>query len=124
MDGDKAMKELLARVASDKGARKQLRKAVLEYGNEVMLPRLVTNTPRLTGALQRSEKVKVRISAKKEDVGITIIAGGASAPYAPTMHETAKRKPKFMERTLRDCAPTALGDIAGRVDLKAAGKGA
>ena len=117
--GDKEMKAKLRAVAGDKGMRKEARGAALEVGG-VILQAMKAETPVDTGKLRDSERIKVMVSSKKEDIRITLIAGGAGILYAGVVHETHKTKSKFMERPLLAAAPTAGRDIAAKIDLKRA----
>lgn len=123
MEGDAEMKAKLERIASDQGMRKQARAAALGFGTEVMLPKMQERTPVKKGRLLRSETCKVRVSSKKEDIGITLIAGGPDVPYALIVHETHKTKSKFMESVLFESASIAMEEIAKRIDLEQAAKG-
>jgi hypothetical protein len=123
MEGDKEMKAKLERIAGDAGMRKQVRQAALGYGTEEMLPKVKERTPVKSGKLLGTETCKVRVSSKKEDIGIAIIAGGAEAPYARIVHETHKTKSKFIESVILESASTALEGIAKRLDLEKAAEG-
>jgi len=114
--GDKEMKAKLMAVAGDKGMRKYARVAALEVGG-VILERMKAETPVKSGKLVDSEVMKVMVSSKKEDIRITLTAGGPDVPYARVVHETHKTKSKFMERPLLAAAPTAGRDIAEKIDL-------
>ena len=119
MEGDKAMRQKLERLASDRGARKELRGAAKEVW-ESKVPEMQERTPIKTGRLRRSERMRVMVSSKKEDVRLTLLAGGPDAPYAPRVHETHKTMSKFMEKTLLEAARTAAADIGAKIDLKRA----
>ena len=119
LEGDKAMKAKLRAVAGDKGMRKEARGAALEVG-AVILEKMKEATPVDTGKLRNSERIRVLVSSKKEDIRISLIAGGPDVPYARRVHETHKTKSKFMERPLLEAAPTAARDIADKIDLKRA----
>jgi HK97 gp10 family phage protein len=120
VQGDKALIRKLEQVASEKGLRKEARGALLDYGEELVVKELRPNTPRKTGALQDSEVAKAMVSAKKEDLRVTLKAGGPTAPYAPRVHETHKTKGKFLEKTIRAAQPKAAQEIAVRIDLRKA----
>lgn len=120
MVGDREMKRRLEKVASEKGLRKEARGALLDYGNELVVTEMRPNTPRKTGALQNSEEAKAMVSAKKEDLRVTLKAGGSTAPYAPRVHETHKTMSKFVEKTIQGARPKAAQEIAVRIDLKRA----
>jgi hypothetical protein len=119
MTGDKEMKDRLAHVAGDKGMRKVARGAALEVGGE-KLELAKDRAPEKTGRLKRSGIVKVLVSSKKEDIRISIIFGGALAPYARIVHETHKTHSKFLESVILEAANTALGEIAEKIDLRQA----
>lgn len=116
------MKRKLAAVASDKGMRKEARGALKEFG-EPLVPKMRGRTPRKTGALQDSERLRVMVSSKKEDLRVTLIAGGPDAPYARKVHETHPTQSKFMEITINEAAPTAAAEIAKNIDLRRAVEG-
>lgn len=118
-EGEAAMKAKLRAVAGDKGMRKEARGAALEVGG-VILGVMQAETPVKSGKLRGSEKIKVMVSSKKEDIRISLLAGGPDAPYARIVHETHKTKSKFMERPLLAAVPTAARDIAEKIDLKRA----
>jgi hypothetical protein len=123
MTGDKEMLAKLVRLASDKGIRKQLRVATLEVA-ESMVELMKFRTPVKTGKLMRSERALAMVSPKKEDVRVTMVAGGVGIEYAQRVHEnlTAKHpgggQAKYMESVLLESAPTAGREIAIRIDLK------
>ncbi len=119
MTGDKAMLRKLEHLAGDKGMRKQARAAAIEIW-ESKLPIMQERTPFKTGKLRRSEKMRVMVSSKKEDIRLSLIAGGVGVEYARRVHETHKTKSKFMESVLLESASTAGRDIAAKIDLKAA----
>jgi len=119
MTGDKEMLRKLTKVAGDQGMRKQARQAVTEVGQskvEVMK----TRTPVKTGRLLRSERIKVLVSPKKEDIRLALIAGGPDALHARKVHETHPTHAKFMERTLHEAASTIAAEIGAKIDLKQA----
>jgi hypothetical protein len=123
MVGDKELLKKLANVAGDKGMRKQARAATVEVAQS-KVPIMVERTPRKTGKLQGTEKVRVMVSPKREEIRIALIAGGPDAPYAYKVHETHKTKSKYMERTLLELAQTAAAEIGAKIDLVAATNGA
>lgn len=117
--GEKEMKAKLQAIAGDKGMRREAREAALDVGGAI-LRNVQAETPVKTGRLLRSEVMKVMVSSKKEDIRISIIAGGPNIPYAKRVHETSPKHSKFMERPLLAAVPTAGRDIAARIDLKRA----
>lgn len=121
-EGDKAMKQKLRNVAGDKGMRKIARGAALEVAGEFLIE-MKAGTPFKTGKLRNSEKIRVLVSSKKEDIRITMVAGGPEAPYAWIVHERHKKKPKFMESVILEHAPTAGQEIAAKIDLRQAVQG-
>jgi hypothetical protein len=123
MEGDKELLKKLENLAGDKGARKQLRAATVEVA-ESKVPGMVEHTPRKTGKLQGSERVKVMVSPKRQEIRIALVAGGPDVPYAYRVHETHKTKSKFVEKTLLEAAQTAAAEIGARIDLVAATNGA
>jgi hypothetical protein len=123
MEGDKELLKKLETLAGEKGIRKQLRAATVEVG-ESKIPAMKERTPVKTGRLQRSERVKVMVSPKREEIRIALVAGGPDVPYAYRVHETHKTKSKFVEKTLLEAAQTAAAEIGAKIDLVAAVNGA
>lgn len=120
MTGDKEMKRRLENMASgDKGLRKEARQATVAVGNE-LLEKMKARTPVKTGKLQRSERLIVMVSGKKEDIRISLVAGGPDVLYARKVHETHKTQPKFLESVIMEAASTAGRQIAEKIDLKRA----
>jgi len=119
LQGDKEMLARLERLAGDQGMRKELRGAVKEVGQD-KLAITQDRVPVKTGKLQRSGRLLVMVSPKKEDIRISIVYGGPDVPYALRVHETHKTKSKFVESVILEAAPTAAGEIAGKIDLKRA----
>ena len=121
LTGDKEMKAKLKAIAGDKGMRKEARGAALEVA-EVILVKMQAETPVDSGKLRKSERIRVMVSPKREDIRISLLAGGADfgVVYAWIVHETHKTKSKFMERPLLAAAPTAGRDIAEKIDLRRA----
>jgi len=119
--GDKEMLRKLERVASDKGMRKEARAALNEVADP-MVEEMKADTPVKTGRLQRSERKRVMVSSKKEDMRISLIAGGGPEDirYAARVHETHKTKSKFMEKTLLRHKGTLGGELAAKIDLRRA----
>lgn len=117
LTGDKQMLRKLERIAGDQGMRKEARKAASEvWGKRV--PIMQARTPEKTGRLKRSERMRVMVSSKKEDIRLTLIAGGPLAPYAAIVHEKHKTQSKFMESVVREAVPTAAREIAIAIDLR------
>ena len=114
-EGDKAMKRRFERAIE--ATPKELRRALVEVANR-KLPIVQARTPVRTGALQRSVRVRVMVSQKKEDLRVTIIAGGPGIPYAARVHETHKTKSKFIESVILESVPTIGKEIAGELDLR------
>jgi hypothetical protein len=117
--GDKEMLRKLRHLSGEQGMRKQARSALLEVG-EPKLELMKSRTPVKTGKLLRSERLRVMVSPKKEDLRISLIAGGPDVPYAKRVHETHKTKSKFMESVLLEAAPTVGAEIAAKIDLRRA----
>lgn len=118
-EGDAAMRRKLEHVASDKGMRKQARGALKEVG-ESKTAMVRQRVPVLRGRLLRSVKMKVLVSAKKEDLRITIIAGGPDALHARKVHETHKTHSKYMESVIREAAQTIAAELGGKLNLSEA----
>jgi len=123
LSGDKEMKRKLENIAGDKGMRKVARAATLEVGGEMVM-RMKERTPVKKGHLRDSERILVMVSSKKEDIRISLVAGGPDVLYAAKVHETHPTKSKFMESVILETAPTAGQDIAARIDLRQAAGGA
>jgi hypothetical protein len=117
MTGDKEMLAKLERLAGDQGMRKQARAAAITVW-EARVPIMQERTPVRTGKLMRSERMRVMVSPKREDIRLSLIAGGPDVPYARRVHETHKTKSKFMESVLMEAVPTVGGEIAAKIDLK------
>jgi hypothetical protein len=125
MEGDKDMLRRLERVAGDQGMRKQAREAALGFAREECLPLMVERTPKKTGKLRSTETVKVRVSSKKEDIGVTLVAGGPRAPYARIVHEDLRARhkvgqAKYMESVILEKRSTAAQGIGSRLSLEEA----
>jgi hypothetical protein len=99
--------------------RKQAREATKSVA-ESRVPVMQARTPRKTGKLQQSERVKVMVSSKKEEIRIALIAGGPDVLYARKVHATHKEQPLFLEKTLLELANTAAAEIGAKIDLKKA----
>jgi hypothetical protein len=112
MQGDAMMRDQLRRTIKE--APKELRRALLDFA-ESKVPIVVERTPRKTGKLQGTVRARVMVSGKKEDLRVTISAGGPDAPYARIVHETHKTQSKFIESVILESRGTAAGDIAGLV---------
>ena len=121
--GDKEMLAKLKRVAGDQGMRKEARRAASVVW-EKRVPIMQERTPEKTGRLKRSERMRVMVSSKKEDIRLTLIAGGPLAPYAAIVHETHPTKGKFMESVIREAVPTAAAELSVEIDLGQAVAGA
>lgn len=117
MDGDKAMKKRLEAAATDQGMKKEIRKAVKEVGLE-KLAIVQERTPVKSGKLRASERLLVMVSAKKEDIRISLVAGGPDVNYARRVHETHKTHSKFLESVILEAVPTVGRELADRIDLK------
>jgi bacteriophage HK97-gp10 putative tail-component len=116
LTGDKEMKRKLEHLTSEKGLRKEARKATVEVGGEKVLL-MKARTPVKTGKLRDSERLLVMVSAKKEDIRISLIAGGPDVLYARKVHEEHKTHSKFMESVILEAAGTAGQEIAAKIDL-------
>lgn len=117
LEGDRAMKRRLQAAAGDAGMRKVARAALLEVG-DALVQKMQAETPVKKGKLRASEGRRALVSGKKEDLRITLFAGGPTAPYARIVHERHKTKSKFMERVILEAVPTAAADIAAKIDLR------
>jgi hypothetical protein len=125
MEGDKELIRKLEHLAGDQGMRKQARAAALAFAREECLPLMVERTPKKTGKLRSTETVKVRISSKKEDIGVTLVAGGAQAPYARIVHEDLRARhkvgrSKYMESVILEKRSSAAQGIGSRLNLEEA----
>jgi hypothetical protein len=123
MTGDKALLGKLTKLASDKGIRKQARAATLDYAED-QVEYMKEDTPFKTGKLRNSERAKVAVSPKKEDIRIALIAGGPEAPYAAKINATHKTQGQFMEKRIAAMSGTAAAEIAKGIDLEVAAEGA
>jgi len=116
LTGDKQMLGLLETLAGDQGMRKELRRAAKEvWGKRV--PIMQARTPEKTGRLKRSEKMRVMVSSKKEDIRFSLIAGGPLAPYAAIVHEGHATQAKFMESVIREAVPTVGRELAAEINI-------
>jgi len=123
LEGEKELKAKLRAIAGDKGMRKHARGAALEVA-ALMLEQMKARTPVKTGKLRASERIKVMVSSKKEDIRISLLAGGPDVPYARIIHEDRKlRHPnggqaKYMESVILEAVPTAAKQLADKIDLR------
>lgn len=109
-----------------KGASQQFIRAQ-EEATEVVADRCRADVPKLTGTLERSIHA-TKAARVGTHIVTTVVAGepGSGAEdYALIVHEDPyPQHPngdwKYIERPLYDAVPTLPGDIAARVDLKAA----
>ena len=120
LEGDRAMRRKLERVAADQGLRKVARKATLEVGEDKVLIPSRERAPEKTGRLKRSGRVKVMVSSKKDDIRISILFGGPLAPYARIVHEKHPTKSKFLESVMLEAVRTLPRELAQRIDLRQA----
>lgn len=114
--GDKEMLRKLQHVAGDKGMRREARGALSDVADP-MVEEMKAITPVKTGRLQRSERTRVMVSSKREDMRISLIAGGPDVRYAARVHETHKTKSKFMEKVLLQHKGTLGRELAAKIDL-------
>lgn len=115
VEGSEAMRDQLRRAITE--APKELRRGLLAYA-ESKVDDVQARTPYKTGRLRRSVRARVMVSGKKEDVRVSILAGGAEAPYARIVHETHATQDKFLESVIYESRGSALGDIAKEVSLE------
>ena len=119
MDGDKVMKRRLEKLAGDAGFRKEARKGSADvWGKRV--PIMQARTPEKTGKLKRSERMKIMVSSKKEDIRLALIAGGPDVLYARKVHATHKTHSNFMRSVLFESAGSVGREIAQAIDLRRA----
>ena len=95
---------------------KELRRVLKEVAERKLLI-VQSRTPVKTGKLLASERVRVMVSAKKDDFRISILAGDSSAPYARIVHEIHKTKRKFLESVILESVPTIGSELAQTLDL-------
>lgn len=107
------MKHKLERLITE--GPKELRRAMVEVA-ERKLPLLRAATPKKKGWLRESERVRVMVSTKKEDLRVSFIAGDERAWYA----RIVESRVQFMEKFILGQAGTVGGEIAAQVDLKRA----
>lgn len=116
MEGAQRMKNRLEGLAVS--TPKELRRSVLEVANR-NLPLLRENTPMKTGKLRASERVRVMVSAKREDIRVSLIAGDEEAWYA----RIVEFKKHYMEKTILDLSSRVAGEIAAEFDMRQAARG-
>ena len=118
LQGDKEMLRKFAQAAGDdKGVRKQGREALKEVGQEKVDSVLKPKIPVKTGALQGSARMRPMISPKKEELRITLIVGGAEAPYAHKVNAGHKSQAHFMEQTVQEVAATLAAELGAKLHL-------
>lgn len=117
LQGDKEMKARLVNLIRE--APKELRKAMLVVATQ-KLEEIKARTPMKSGKLRGSERVKLLVSGKKEDLRVTILAGGPDAPYARIVHEVHPTQKKFFESVILEAVPTIGAEIGSQFDLKRA----
>jgi hypothetical protein len=109
------MKEHLRRAIVE--APKELRRALLvvaERKVEIVKDRV----PVKDGDLRDSVRARVMVSGKKEDLRVTVIAGGPNVPYARFQHERHKTHSKFLESVILEARGTAAREISEEVSLR------
>jgi hypothetical protein len=125
MGGEKEMRAKLRQIAGDQGMRKEARRAMSAVApDHVEIMR--GYTPEKTGRLKRSERFRVMVSQKKEDLRISFLAGGAeyNILYAHKVHEDLAAKhpkggqAKFMERMMAEAAQTIAAEIGAELKLE------
>lgn len=120
LEGDKELKKRLEKIAGDQGMRKLARKAAKKvWGKRV--PMMQARTPEKTGRLKRSERMRVMVSSKKEDIRFTLVAGGPLAPYAAIVHEGHATQAKFMESVVMEARRTVARELATEIDVERGG---
>lgn len=124
LTGDKEMKQLLIRVASDKGMRKEARGALKTVGGR-KLQIAQSRVKVRTGKLQRSGRLYVMVSPKREDLRIAIAFGGKSygVLYARKVHDKHPTHSRFLVSVILESAGTAGRELAQEIDLRRAAKG-
>lgn len=116
VEGVQAMKSALTRAIVE--APKELRRSLLEYA-DTLVPLVKERTPVKTGALRDSIRARVMVSGKKQDLRVTILAGGAGCKTpARIVHEIHPTHSKFLENTLLEARGTALAEISNKVSEK------
>jgi hypothetical protein len=100
------------------------RRGAREWAQE-FLSEIIPGVPFKTGKLASSGRVRISIkkTAGKENVGASIVFGGASVGvlYAKKVHEDNPKHPdheKYLERPLLAKVPVAGREIAEKVNLK------
>ncbi|MEK7765107.1 MAG: hypothetical protein AAB368_02615 [bacterium] len=118
LDGDKEMKARLSAGALEfpTEVRAALREYVKEKG-EIARQRAPLGP---TGNLRASGKTRVALGGKKGNLSVSMVFGGASAPYANVVAwgRDGKGGNPFMQDTLMEAVPTAAPEIAEKIELK------
>jgi len=120
LQGDRAMRRRLEKVAGEKGLRKVARGASAKVGESHILTPARDAAPEKTGRLKRSGRVKISVSSARQNIRITVIFGGPLAPYAAIVHATHPTKAKFLERALHEARRTVGLALAEDIDLRRA----
>lgn len=113
LEGDRAMKAKIERGIAE--APKEMRRALLAVG-ERKLEGLRAATPVKKGWLRDSERLRVMVSAKKEDIRISLLVGDERAWYA----RIVESKQKFFQTFILAQVGSIGGEIAGEFDLRRA----
>lgn len=111
------MRRRLEKIAGDQGMRKEARRAASDVWSK-RVPIMQARTPVKTGRLQRSEKFRVMVSSKKEDIRLALIAGGDGVLYARKVHDTHKTHSGFMLSVLMEAATTVAREIGAELHLE------
>lgn len=116
LEGDKAMKSALQKAIIE--APKELRRSLLEYA-DTLVPIVKDRTPVKTGALRDSIRARVMVSGKREDLRVSILAGGSGCKTpARIVHEIHPTHSKFLESVILEARGSALVDISAKVSEK------
>lgn len=113
LEGDREMKGVFKRLIAE--SPKELRRSLVAVGGR-KLEILRARTPYKTGKLRASERMRVMVSGKREDLRISLLAGDETAWYA----RIVESRTKFMESTILESVPTIGREIAAEVELRRA----
>ena len=113
LEGDREMKGVFKRLIAE--SPKELRRSLVAVGGR-KLEILRARTPYKTGKLRASERMRVMVSGKREDLRISLLAGDETAWYV----RIVESRTKFMESTILESVPTIGREIAAEVELRRA----
>jgi hypothetical protein len=120
LTGDRELRASLESAISE--APKELRKSLKVVG-AALLELTQPHVPVKKGKLKASGRFTTLVSASRSDIGIRLVYGGPTAPYAVQVHENLQAhhrngEAKFVERPLMAKKPEIAGDIARELSLR------